>query len=344
VETAIVLLMVVITAALSWRLRAIWASASVFALGTVYLAINVSLFGSHQIWLPCVWPLLGALVTTHVLMIAYRVLVEWTEAPVRTVFGRVVSSNVVDLLLRQTTRDFVGTRRTVTIVFADIRGFTAMAERAHRRAVEAVGSGGLHGAEADAVIDAEARDTLETVNTYLNAVADVFKNHGGTLDKYIGDCLTAFWGAPLATRDHAARAVKATLAALETVRVLNVHRRAENERRGREQASSPARPGQAPLLLPILEVGIGLNTGSALVGFMGAQRHIWNYSIFGREVIITSRLERLAGHDQRASILLSESTYRELLRADPELAARFRSLGPVTIRGIQNPIEIFEYA
>jgi class 3 adenylate cyclase len=75
---------------------------------------------------------------------------------------------------------------------------------------------------------------------------------------------------------------------------------------------------------------------------MGAKRHIWNYSIFGREVIITSRLERLAGHENRASVLISESTCAELRRLDPALASLFRSTGPVSIRGIQEPLEIHE--
>jgi adenylate cyclase len=343
-EVAIVLLMALAAAGLSWRLRAMWATAAVMVLGAAYLGLSVWLFGARQLWLPCVWPLLGALLTTHVLMIVYRILVEWTEAPVRTAFGRVVSTNVVDLLVRQATRNFVGTRRTVTVVFADIRGFTALAEVAHRRASESVNAGGLEGWEADAVVDAEARETLETVNVYLNTVADVFKAHGGTLDKYIGDCLTAFWGAPLSIREHAVRAVRATILALEAVQVLNESRRAENERRTRDNTVRSAEGhGNLPLA-PILEIGIGVNTGPVLVGFMGAKRHIWNYSIFGREVIITSRLERLAGHDDRAPILVSGSTHAELRRLDPELAARFRLVGPVRIRGIQEPIEVHELA
>ena len=93
-----------------------------------------------------------------------------------------------------------GARREVTVFFADVRGFTTFTDETQERVAEFVRKHQLDPEAAEKCFDESARETLETVNLYLAVVADAVKNHGGTLDKYIGDCVMAFWNAPIAER------------------------------------------------------------------------------------------------------------------------------------------------
>ena len=92
-------------------------------------------------------------------------------------------------------------------------------------------------------------------------------------------------------------------------------------------------------LLPILEVGIGINTGDAIVGLMGSTHHIVNYTVFGREVNLASRLERLAG---RGKVIVGESTLSELEAANPALATKCSTNPPVALKGIKNLVTTYE--
>ena len=92
-------------------------------------------------------------------------------------------------------------------------------------------------------------------------------------------------------------------------------------------------------LLPLLSVGTGINTGEAIVGLMGSDAHILNYTVFGREVNIASRLETFSG---RGRIIISGSTYRELLEKAPDLAAKCIQLPKVTVKGIREEIEVYQ--
>jgi class 3 adenylate cyclase len=92
-------------------------------------------------------------------------------------------------------------------------------------------------------------------------------------------------------------------------------------------------------MLPLLSLGTGINTGMVTVGLMGSDAHILNYTVFGREVNLASRLEGVSG---RGRIIISESTYDMLQRDDPALAASCAELAPVTVKGIRKPVRIFE--
>ena len=98
--------------------------------------------------------------------------------------------------------------------------------------------------------------------------------------------------------------------------------------------------GQPPVpMLPLLSLGTGINTGTAIVGLMGSDAHILNYTVFGREVNLASRLEGVSG---RGRIIIGESTYRELQRDDAVFAATCVELPPVTVKGIQRAVTIYE--
>jgi class 3 adenylate cyclase len=120
---------------------------------------------------------------------------------------------------------------------------------------------------------------------------------------------------------------------------MNQRRFAENEMRKKENAERAA-AGEPPIpLLPLLSLGTGINSGFATVGLMGSESTVLNYTVFGREVNLASRLEGASG---RGRILISEATYMELLRFDADLAGACAALPPMTPKGFRAPIRIYE--
>lgn len=329
-----------LAAIITWQLRAVWAAIGVLALAGLYAGLCAWSYVQWRLWLPLVMPLLGGVLAQHIGLITYRVVFEERERRrVKSIFAKLVSPNVVQELLDAETISLGGAPRQITVMFSDVRGFTELTDRAREEAVAYVRQHGLLGAAAEAYFEEQARETLNTVNLYLAIVADTVKRHEGTLDKYIGDCVMAFWGAPTPDRRHAVRCVRAAIDAQRAIEQLNRQRAAENQRRQMENAGRTAE-GQSPVpLLPLLVLGTGINTGVATVGLMGSDAHILNYTAFGREVNLASRLEGLSGQGQ---ILIGESTYKELQREAPELAARCRPLPPVTVKGIRQAVTVYE--
>jgi len=165
-----------------------------------------------------------------------------------------------------------GERRTLTVLFSDVRGFTTIAETMKD--------------------DPEQLTTL--INRLLTPLSDVVMDHGGTIDKYMGDCIMAFWNAPLDDPDHAIHAVKASIAMQDAIGTLN--RELERE------AAASGRP------LHILKMGVGINTGECIVGNMGSTRR-FDYSCLGDSVNLASRLEG-ASKNYGVALLLGEETAR----------------------------------
>ncbi len=332
----LILLLAGVSAFVTQQTRVLRASGWIVGLAAVYVALAAFVYTTQRYWLPVVMPV-GALVLTHVCLVTYRVIFEQNERRrVRAVFAKIVAPEVVDELLRAPHLSLGGENRPVTICFADIRGFTELTNTRHLEALEQVRTRQLTGPAAAACMNAQAGDVLGTVNLYLSIVADQVKQHGGTLDKYIGDSVMAFWGAPVPNERHAVSTVKAAIEAHRAIQALNLERAAENRRREQENRtdSQPKLP-----MLSLLTLGTGINTGMATVGLMGSETHILNYTVFGREVNLASRLEGVAERDQ---IIIGETTYQDLLRDDPALAATCRELPPTLVQGIQEPVKIFE--
>lgn len=330
VDLSILLMVGALTSWLTWRLRAGSAAVAVLLLAAGYVALAAWLYVRWRIWVPLALPVIGAGFFQHVCLVTYRVIFEEGEKrKVRAVFAKVVSPNVVHELLQSEKIAFGGALREITVLFADVRGFTQLTDRNRSEAEAHIREQKLAPAAATAYLDQQARDTLNTVNLYLAAVADVVKQHTGTLDKYIGDCVMAFWGAPTPNTKHAVAAVEAAVDAQRAIYALNVQRETENQRR--------AAAGQTPLAL--LNLGSGLNTGVAIVGLMGSDQHILNYTVFGREVNLASRLEGVSG---RGRVIIGETTYQHLLRDAPSLAARCRPIEPTTVKGIAETLTCYE--
>ena len=285
--------------------------------------------------LPC-----AALFLTHTTLVSYRVIFEQRERRrIRGIFAKIVSPNVVNELLEAEKLSLVGTRREITIFFSDVRGFTEMTDESHAKAEEYVRERKLSGTHAEAYFDQQAQEVLRTVNLYLGTIADTIKQHEGTLDKYIGDCVMAFWGAPTPNDKHAVGCIRAAIDAQRAIYKLNQERAVENTRRENENLER-AKQDQPPLpMLKLLAMGTGINTGVVTVGLMGSEQHTFNYTVFGRDVNLAARLEGISG---RGRILIGEMTYRALLKDDSELAAACQTLAPATIKGFRGPVKIFE--
>ncbi|MFQ6184130.1 CHASE2 domain-containing protein [Sinorhizobium meliloti] len=191
-----------------------------------------------------------------------------------------------------------GERRTLTVLFCDVRGFTTISE--------------------DMKDDPEGLTTL--VNRLLTPLSEAVLNRRGTIDKYIGDCLMAFWNAPLDDPDHAVHAVQAARDMLAALGGLNAELEAE--------AKAAGRPPKA------LRIGIGINTGECVVGNMGSARR-FDYSALGDAVNLASRLEG-ASKDYGVPLLLGEST--------ATLAARkfaVAELDRITVKGRSTVSPVF---
>jgi class 3 adenylate cyclase/CHASE2 domain-containing sensor protein len=339
-ELALIIFLGAMTAFLTWQLRAFSASGGTLLLMLVYIGIAFFVFIKFRLWLPIIFPVVGAILIEHIMLVTYRVVFEEREQRrVRSIFSKIVSPNVVNELLQAKKLSLGGARREVTVFFADVRGFTTFTDEMQQRTMEFVGHQQLDAAAAGKCFDESARETLETVNLYLAAVADAVKKHDGTLDKYIGDCVMAFWGAPTPNEKHALACVHAAIDAQRAINELNQKRlekssSKEIENQIRISAGLPSKPP-----LSALQLGIGINTGLVNVGLMGSDAHILNYTAFGGEVNLASRLEGVSGGGR---IIISFTTYNQLLREDPMLAATCIEMPPVTVKGIKAAVRIYE--
>lgn len=188
---------------------------------------------------------------------------------VRSVFGRFVSPKVVEKLAENPERLVLGGEtREITILFCDLRDFTSLSE----------------------TMDAQALTRF--MNAYLTPMTEVVLAHGGTIDKYIGDAIMAFWNAPVDDPHHARNAALCALAMSRRLDQLNEGWRREAEAAGR--AFAPVR------------CGVGLATGPCCVGNLGSEQRL-EYSCLGDDVNLASRIEG-ATKNMRVDILVSEAT------------------------------------
>ncbi|WP_394888830.1 CHASE2 domain-containing protein [Mesorhizobium sp. AaZ16] len=214
-------------------------------------------------------------------------------------FSQYLSPALVERLARDPSQLRLGGEvRALTILFCDIRGFTTIAE-------------GMKG-------DPERLTTL--INRLLTPLSEVVMAHSGTIDKYIGDCLMAFWNAPLDDPDHATHAVEAALGMMLALEDLNGELRAEAEARGETPIS--------------LRIGIGINTGHCVVGNVGSERR-FDYSALGDAVNLASRLEG-ASKDLGVPLVIGQATAEQVSERIP-----LRKLKEITVKGRAEPVLVY---
>jgi len=227
-----------------------------------------------------------------ILVSLYRALIEEKEKRrVRAAFGQYLSPEVVRRLL--VNPELVEPRKTeITIMFSDIRGFTSISEKL------------------------DAQDLALFLNQYLSDMTQIVFKRRGTLDKYIGDAVMAFWGAPFEDKEHATLACQTALDMMARIH--------EMQELWEDQGK------------PRLDIGIGLNTGVASVGNMGSSLR-YGYTALGDSVNLSSRLEGL-NKDYGTHILVNETTYL----AAKDSGFIFRELDLIRVKGKLEPVTIYE--
>jgi class 3 adenylate cyclase/CHASE2 domain-containing sensor protein len=320
--------------------RPLAGTALMAAVVVVYVGLACWLYAAHRFWLPVVLPLGCSGLVTHAMALTYRVQAEQAEKKrVKSVFSKMLAPEVVEELLGLGQLEMGGVRREITVYFADVRGFTALTDKMQIQATEYAEKHKLTPEQAEAHHNQLAKETLEMVSTYLGTIAGAIKKHNGTLDKYIGDCAMAFWGGPLSNPRHACDAVRSAIDAQRAMLELNLKRDAENKRIEAESAARAAQglPPETPL--PVLSMGTGINTGTAIMGLMGSKEDGLSYTVFGREVNLASRLEGLSGYGR---IIISHATYLALQRDAPELAALCVEQIPADLKGFRQAVRNYE--
>jgi len=250
------------------------------------------LFNTHNFLLAVISPVLAVLGGYVASTVYHFVLERKQRLLIKTMFSTYVNPTVVDELLKDPEKlTLGGERKELSVLFSDIEAFTTFAERM------------------------PSQHLVELLNDYLSAMTEIVFRNNGTLDKYEGDALMAFWGAPIPQNDHALRACRT---ALEMQQVLVAIRTSWHEM-GR----------------PAVNVRVGINTGEMTVGNMGGQRR-FDYTVIGDSVNLASRLEG-ANKTYKTCIMVGERTY-ELVRH----VILGRELDLITVKGRSEPIKIYE--
>lgn len=266
----------------------LFAVAEVFVVGFVALL----LFNKYNYLMTAISPILAVL-AGYVSSTVYHFVVERKQRMlIKAMFSTYVNPSVVEeLILNPDKLKLGGERRELTVLFSDIEGFTTISE-------------GM-----------SPEELVGDLNEYLSAMTDVVFRNDGTLDKYEGDAIMAFWGAPIPQADHALRACISALQMEERLVAI----RAAWMQQGK----------------PSLNIRIGINTGEMVVGNMGGMGK-FDYTVIGDSVNLASRLEG-ANKQYKTKIMASEQTY-DLVKE----SILGRELDLITVKGRSAPLRIFE--
>lgn len=212
---------------------------------------------------------------------------------IKGAFSRYVAPSIVNDMLDNPDKLKVGgERKDITCMFSDVRDFTSISEQL------------------------TPTELAMSLNRYMGEMTDIVFETNGTLDKYIGDAIVAFWGAPLDIGDHVNQAVEAGVRMLEALPAINKEFREKN--------------------LPEFKIGLGLNSGECSVGNMGSDQ-IFAYTALGDNMNLGARLESLCKH-YGAQILVSEYTYDKM----DQIKYKTRLIDKVRVKGKTEPVGVYE--
>lgn len=289
--TLLILLVFAVLGYLVFRKFSPAISALIF-IGSILAYGFISKFIFTQGWIISLFYPLLLLVLLYFVMLAFRYIEEYIERKrITGVFGRYVAPQVVDQILKggEESLSLGGTRREISALFVDIRGFTPLSEKV------------------------QPEEVVGILNEYLNLTAQSIFDNEGTLDKFIGDATMAIFNAPLDLQDHAFKAVKAAWAMKQGSEILQ---KKLEEKYGRS-----------------VQFGVGINTGYAVVGNIGAKFRM-DYTAIGDTVNTAARLESNAKPGQ---ILISKETYE---RVKDRVEASF--LGEIKVKGKEQGVPVYQ--
>ncbi len=259
----------------------------------LYLGLSYLIFLQRGLYLPFMAPetmlFLGVIMPT----LQQAVTQEIEKRRVRNLFMRFISPEMVTQMLETQDMSALNKRSELTILFSDIRNFTGMSEKLTPDGVVAL------------------------LNPYLDVMTHIIHKHGGTVDKYEGDAIVAFFGEPIHYADHAKRAARAAL----DMRLALVQLKEDWAKSG--------------ILPETFDIGIGLNTGDVFVGLLGSEQRV-NYTIIGDNANLAARLQDLTKQYGYHTII-SESTHKAI---KDEFATEF--IEAVQVKGKSQTVKIYK--
>jgi adenylate cyclase len=282
----LMIILVPITGA-RWTLLVLGLIAAAIVLATVYFYLD------HAFLLDGSLSLATAALLYTVLVYANYSREESQRRQIRSIFNQYLSPAYVEQLAADPSRlKLGGDHRNMTFLFCDIRSFTAISERYKN----------------------DPGSLTRLINRYMTPMTNTILAHSGTIDKYIGDCIMAFWNAPLDDQEHPRSACKGALSMLRELDQLNAVLTAEAAA-GEAQHRAAAEAGgdtlvQRRVYTARLDIGIGINTGDCIVGNMGSELRL-SYTVLGDSVNLASRLESQS-KNYGVVIVIGEDTERHV--------------------------------
>lgn len=278
--------------------QAPWKKAGLLVIALLALiATSWCLLRFGRIWLTTLGG--GVALTLGVVTLAARDFAteQIRRKQVQNAFGQYLSPEMVKKIADDPSLlNLGGENREMTVLFSDIRGFTAISE----------------------AMKDDPQGLTRLINAILTPLSNIITNHGGTIDKYMGDCVMAFWNAPLDDPEHATHALQAAQEMLAAMGDIN------------RQVQTMMPPGPS---VPAIKMGIGINTGNCVVGNMGSDRH-FDYSVLGDTVNVASRLEGQC-KEYQADILIGQRT----VELAPTMA--FRKVSDIQVKGRTVPVAVY---
>lgn len=265
-----------------------------FMLIILYVTFSFWMFinPASRIWLPLVEPLYYLTVTAGVVF-AFRFYNEMTKkASIMNVFGKFVSPKVLATVMKDPSQFVLkNSKKHLTILFCDVKGFTSLSEKY------------------------DAEKLVTNLNELFKEIVNIIFENEGTVDKFIGDCVMAYWGDMTSSEENEFLAVKTALEIKQKVDELKIKNAAEDK--------------------IVFDVKIGINTGEAILGLAGTDK-IMSYTAMGDAVNVAARLETACSQYEK-NILISKATYE---RVKDKIEAL--SIGKISIKGKDEQIEVYE--
>jgi adenylate cyclase len=287
----IIFLFSLLAGIIMYRFRIHIATILLAIIAIVYIFYSIYTFDTGII-MNILYPLLSISVVYIILVVIYYLTEEKSRKWITSVFGKYVSPVVIENLIKNPNKiNLGGEKRNITLFFSDIRGFTSISEKL------------------------KPEDLVRLLNEYLTEMTSIIIKDQGLVDKYMGDGIMAFWGAPLDQINHAEMACSSSLEMIDKLGELKKKWKKEG--------------------IPSFDIGIGLNSGDAIVGNMGSYSR-FDYTAMGDNVNLASRMEGL-NKIYGTNIIISKNTYN-IIKDKFEC----RKLDIVKVKGKKKSISIYE--